>query len=185
MGNFSTLGTGSEGVVSGVNPIRPTVGANGNLTSVERPYLSAAALVQASRIETGLGILKTPVVPLSEFLPVRVLTAFNAEIFASRVLRPLGIGCPDRVCIVDAEHAKQADQAEWLIKSFDNEGRLRWWNYTPSERNLLVKRIPNAISLHDLHEGYGIDTIGAIDFLESPDRPRPEPPVFDLPADTS
>src|SRR5690348_4269800 len=105
MASFSTLGTGSG--VSGV-------GAQRFFT--ENSYGSVAMLVASSNFERGTACRDD--FPQQVFEPEhRILEPISGEIFSSRVLQALGIGCPTQFIVADADEAYSTDETKWIVKA--------------------------------------------------------------------
>ena len=177
MASFSTLGTGSG--VSGVSAKK--------FWGTESSYGSVAMLVAASNFERGTR--RGSDFPAQVFEPQhRIIEPVSAEIFSSRVLQALGIGCPTQFIVADANEAYSADEAKWVVKAFKDGNRLRWWDGEAGDRNLLIGRIPNTCTLHDLQYVHDLDFRGIVGWpeeLTAPERPHPVDTGFVLPNDTT
>lgn len=87
----------------------------------------------------------------------RSLSPFAGECVGVKLMQRLGIGAPAEVRQADRAEAEQAVASGlWIAKTnFDDLDRLRHGN-TIGEHNVLVRKIPNAISLFSLRYQFGI-----------------------------
>lgn len=85
----------------------------------------------------------------------RSLDSIAGEIVGARLVSLVGIGAPSEIRLVDADEARNAAPSQWICKPLLGS-RIRYSKGKYATRNLLIKKIPGAISLVSLRTLYGI-----------------------------
>ncbi len=85
----------------------------------------------------------------------RALDPLAAEIIGARFCKLLGIGTAEDVVLAGPIEAKAADRLQWVIKPVGADGRAKA-DHPIAAKNLLIRKIPGAISVHALGEQFGV-----------------------------
>jgi len=85
------------------------------------------------------------------------LSPLVAEVVGAGLMKSLGLGAPEDIRLVDKAEAREAiATGEWVPKVY-TDGRLKAVDELGlAESNILIKRIPGAISLYNLRVKHGI-----------------------------
>ena len=87
------------------------------------------------------------------------LAPAHGEIIGARLMKRVNVGAPDDVRMLSVAQAESPEYSEqdWIAKTPDGAGRLRFGLYREAPYTVLIRKVRSAISLLSLRCQYGIE----------------------------